>query len=80
MVYLLITVVFASIAALIAYDKGRNVLAWFVAGFFLGPFGLAVTILPPKPKRGQYAECPACLEVVKYDAAVCRFCGTEFEE
>ena len=80
MVYLVIALVFGVVAAIAAHDKGRNLLGWFLAGFFLGPFGLAVLMLPARPLRGKYAECPACLEVVKYDASVCRYCGTQFEQ
>jgi hypothetical protein len=79
MVYVVIALVFGVVAAVIANDKGRNLLGWFLAGFFLGPFGLAVSLLPARPLRGKYAECPACLEVVRYDATVCRYCGTQFE-
>lgn len=79
MVYLVIALVFGIVAAVCAYDKGRSLLGWFMAGIFLGPLGLSVLMLPPRPLRGRYAECPACLEVVRYDASVCRFCGTQFE-
>ncbi len=79
MMYILLALIFGAIAASIAVDRGRSFVAWFLAGVLIGPFGLAVLALPRKPKRGRYSECPACLEIVRDEAMVCRFCGTAFE-
>jgi len=79
MMFLAVAVIFGLVAATVAYDRGRNIIGWFLAGLLIGPFGLAVVVLPRRPKLGRYAECPACLEVVRDEATVCRFCGTAFE-
>jgi hypothetical protein len=34
--------------------------------------------MPPLARLPQTKVCPACAETVKYRAAVCRFCGNEF--
>jgi hypothetical protein len=79
MMYIIVALIFGVVASTIACDKGRSIAGWFVAGVMIGPFALAVIALPTKPRHGRYAECPACLEIVKDEAMVCRFCGTAFE-
>jgi hypothetical protein len=70
----LVTFVFGVVASLIAYGKGRNSLGWFIAGMFIGPFALVVSLLPPVIREGMYASCPACKEVIRAEAASCRYC------
>lgn len=70
----LVTFVFGAVASLIAYGKGRNSLGWFLAGMFIGPFALVVALLPPVARDGMYATCPACKEVIRAEAAACRYC------
>jgi hypothetical protein len=77
--YLLIALVFGIVAAMSAYARGRSTWAWFVIGCLIGPFAFAVLALPPKPKKGRFAECPACLAVVPSEATVCRYCRTQLE-
>ena len=77
--YILVAVVFGAVAAIIARVKARNVVGWFLAGLLIGPFALVVVVLPARVKDGRFAECPACCEVVRADATVCRHCGTAFE-
>ncbi len=79
MFYMLVAIIFGVIAGMIALSKGRNIVGWFLAGFLVGPFALAVMVLPTLPRQGRFAECPACLEVVRQEATVCRYCGTAFE-
>jgi hypothetical protein len=70
----LVTMVFGSVASLIAHGKGRNAMGWFLAGTFIGPFALVVAFLPPVTREGMYVQCPACKEVIRADAATCRYC------
>jgi hypothetical protein len=77
--YILVAIVFGVVSAMIASAKARNVFGWFAAGLLIGPFALVVLALPARTKNGRFAECPACCEVVRSDATVCRHCGTAFE-
>ena len=74
-VYLIAALIFGVVAALAAYDKGRNSLGWFLAGLFIGPFSLIVTLLPRAPREGRFVRCSECSEVIQVGAAKCRFCG-----
>lgn len=78
-IYLVAAFVFGVTASLIAYEKGRNSLGWFLAGLFIGPFALVVALLPRTVREGRYARCPVCTEIVRSDANSCRFCGKELE-
>lgn len=75
--YIISALVFGVIASLLAHNKGRNSLGWFIAGIFIGPFALIVAALPNIPKEGQYLLCPACCEVIRSDAKLCRYCNRE---
>jgi len=77
--YLLAALVFGVVASILAFERGRNSLGWFLAGLFIGPFALVVALLPRAPREGRFVRCPACLEVIRVDAAVCRFCGAPNE-
>lgn len=79
MMLLVVAIMFGMMAAVIATEKGRSAIGWFLTGFLVGPFSLAVLALPRKQRVGRFVECPACLEVVREEASVCRYCGTEFE-
>jgi len=70
----LVTLIFGVLASIIAHGKGRNSLGWFIAGTFVGPFALVVALLPPVERDGMYGLCPACKEVIREDAAACRYC------
>ena len=78
--YLLAALVFGVVSSLLAFERGRNSLGWFLAGLFIGPFALVVALLPRAPREGRFARCPACLEAIRADAAVCRFCGAANHE
>ena len=73
----LVAIVFGVITAIVARARGRNAVGWFAAGFVLGPFGLIVALLPPLPHEGLLIQCPACCEVIRDGATVCRHCGSQ---
>ena len=68
---------FGGVSGILAYNKARNALGWFIAGCLVGPFALVVALLPMGLKPGVTRKCPACSETVRSDAQVCRFCHTD---
>ena len=76
MLYIVVAVIFGVVAGMVAQAKGRSPFGWFLVGFLIGPFSLVVLALPPRPREGAFSECPACFEVVKSQAVICRHCGT----
>ena len=75
--YVVVAIVFGVVSGIVARSKGRSSLGWFVAGLLIGPFALVVAVLPAKPKEGRLIQCPACLEVIRDEARVCRHCGSQ---
>jgi hypothetical protein len=45
-----------------------------LAGLFIGPFALAVAVLPPVTRAGHFIQCPICREVIAEGAERCRYC------
>lgn len=69
---------FGGISGLLAHYRARNALGWFLAGCVVGPFALAVGLLPMAVKEGVTKSCPFCTEVVRSSARRCRHCGSDF--
>lgn len=76
-VYFLAMFIFGVVASIVAYDKGRNSLGWFVAGILIGPFSLIVAALPRVAREGRFIRCHQCTGVIQEAAETCRFCGTQ---
>jgi hypothetical protein len=79
---------FGVVSAAIATARGRSGFGWFLLGILLGPFALAVALLPTAEagrqeearRRGVapgWRKCPFCAEVVREEATVCRYCQRE---
>jgi len=77
----------AIIPALIASSKGHSFFSWWCFGLamFIVALPAAFLIRPTKKQEevsgrrsGTLKKCPRCVEFVKSEAIVCRFCGHEF--
>jgi hypothetical protein len=75
-------------SAVIAASRGRSGGAWLLLGMLIGPLALAVALLPTAEAKLQaqarqegqalgWRKCPFCAEVVREEAAVCRYCQRE---
>jgi hypothetical protein len=81
-------VFFGVVSGGIAMARGRSGFGWFLLGILLGPFALAVALLPTAEANRQeqarrsgvapgWRKCPFCAEVVREEALVCRYCQRE---
>jgi hypothetical protein len=86
-VLLLTAAVLACIPALIAKSKGRDFALWGLYGFLIFPVALihSLAISPSIEGLEQQAlesgnrKCPSCAEMVKFEARICKHCGSDLE-
>jgi Uncharacterised protein family UPF0547 len=73
-------VIWGSLSAWLAGQKGRDGTSWFVLGFLFAFIALIVLGFSPSGDvvSGDSKACPQCAERVKAAALVCRFCGYTF--
>lgn len=71
-------IICAGLASDLAEKKGYSSGAWGACGFFFGILGLIAAV--GLPLRKDSSPCPACLEPIKTEAKVCRYCGQKFSE
>jgi hypothetical protein len=76
--YVIIALFTGAISARIAENKGRSVVGWFLLGLMFNLFAvLLAAVSPPIEEAGRTQRCPECAEIVKWEAAKCRYCGTQ---
>lgn len=77
-----------AIGAVVATNKGYDGCVWFAFSFAFGPLGFVLALVLPRNQkavesraleRGELKKCPSCAELVRVEAAKCRFCGESLD-
>lgn len=85
---LMIAVVVGTIPALIAKNKGKNFVAWWVYGTLLFIAALPHSLIMKSDTASIEKEkiesggkkCPFCAEIIKKEAVVCKHCGSKLND
>jgi len=80
--------VLSAIPAWIAQSKGRSFWLWWIYALFLWPITLIHSLvisadnkeLEKRQLETGHKKCPACAELIKAEARLCKHCGTHQEE
>ena len=87
LIFLVTLAVISCLPASIAKNKGRSFGSWWVYGFLLFPIALIHSLAMSKDFEGLEAQaiasgnrkCPACAELVKVEAKICKHCRNDLE-
>jgi hypothetical protein len=75
-------VILSMVVAIYASRKGRSFIFWTIASVLISPL-LAFLLVAAGRDRSvsnrTHRRCPACKEMILYEASVCKWCRTEVE-